>query len=200
MNEAVRETRDTYDAIAAEFARRTATAYPDVLGDVDWLARSVPGGAWVVDAGCGPGRDTALLRTRGLRVVGVDLSAAQLRSGGLPNVVQADMRHLPVGDAAVHGIWCQAALLHIPHQHVPAVLNEFGRILKVRGQLHLTVAEGDGEDWEVAANYGSRRRRWFAYHREPDLTTHLASAGFVVDFSRRARHGRDWLTLRAHLT
>jgi hypothetical protein len=60
------------------------------------------------------------------------------------------------------------------------------------------VADGDGQGWEIATNYGSDRRRWFTYHREPDLTALLSAAGFVVDEVRRTASYRDWLAIHAH--
>jgi len=107
------------------------------------------------------------------------------------------MRWLPVRTASVDAVWCQAALLHLPREMVPAVLDEFARVVRADGWLFLGVAEGDGEGWEVAANYGSQRCRWFTYHREPELTRALAAAGFTVYETRRARVYRDWLSLDA---
>ena len=100
--------------------------------------------------GCGPGRDTQLLRAAGLRVAGFDLSAAQLRAGGLEGVAQADMRALPLADSTVDGVWCQAALLHLPRELAPAALAEFARVTRTGGALLLTVAEGDFEGYQSA--------------------------------------------------
>ena len=107
------------------------------------------------------------------------------------------MRQLPLRTGAVGGVWCQAALLHLPRALVPAVLGEFARAVRPGGQLYLAVAEGDGEAWEVATNDGADRRRWFTYHREPELTGLLDDAGFVVRAVRRNHAHRDWLRLQA---
>ena len=203
MVEPFEETRHTYDAIAPEYARRNAAAYPQLLGDVANFVAGLAPGSLVADVGCGPGRDIAVLREHGLRVIGFDLSVGQLRAGretadNTPSdVAQADMACLPVRTSSVDGLWCQAALLHIPRRRLPAVIGEFGRVLRKGGQAYLAVAEGDGEGWEVASVYGSRRRRWFTFHREPDLTGQLAAAGFQVHQVRRSRSNRDWLALHA---
>lgn len=197
MIEPTSETRETYDRITTEYARRQSAVDARLLGDVDALCAAIPAGGLVVDAGCGPGREIRLLRGRGLRVVGLDLSLGQLRTAGLPGVAQADMRHLPLRTGSADALWCQAALLHVPHRAVPAVLDEFARVVRPGGALYLAVAEGDGEGWEVAANYASERRRWFTYHREPDLTARLAAAGFEVRHVGRNRAHRDWLALHA---
>jgi hypothetical protein len=73
-HEQIAETRQTYDLIAAEFARRNPVAAAEVAGRLDELAASVPAGSVVADIGCGPGRDVMMLRARGLHAAGIDLS------------------------------------------------------------------------------------------------------------------------------
>jgi SAM-dependent methyltransferase len=71
----------------------------------------------VADLGCGPGSDGARFAGEGYRVVGMDLSAGMLaiaarRLDG--RVTQADLRRLPLVSGRLDGIWCVAALLHVP--------------------------------------------------------------------------------------
>lgn len=198
MPEPTIETQQTYDVIAPEYARHTSTAYPRLLEEVASLAAQMPPGGRIADVGCGPGREVRLLREEGFTVLGLDLSLRQLRAGGLPGVAQADMRRLPVRSDSLDALWCQAALLHIPREAVPTVLGEFGRTVHLGGWLYLTVAEGDGEHWEVATNYGATtERRWFTYHREPALRAMLGAAGFRIERLRRQTSGRDWLSMHA---
>jgi SAM-dependent methyltransferase len=191
------ETQETYAAIAPEYARRTGDLDPQLLDDADVFTRHLPPGSVVADVGCGPGRDMELLRSHGLRVFGFDMSAAQLRAGGLPGLVRADMRALPLRDGSVNAIWCRAALLHIPRAEVVTVLHGFAAAIADGGRLYLAVAEGDGEGWEVAVNYNSDRRRWFTYHREPEMRALLATAGFEVDRVVRTSAYRDWMSIQA---
>src|SRR5262245_21927339 len=163
MSDAVQTTRATYALIAQTFASTQSPTFAQLEDDVDWLATAVPGGL-VADVGCGPGRDTLVLRSRGLRVVGLDLSDTMLRARSLTGVAQADMRALPVRGGSLDAIWCHAAFLHIPHVYAQPVLSEFARAVRPGGVLHLAVAEGDGEGYEVAAQYATDARRWFAFH------------------------------------
>ena len=181
----------------SEYARRNSSPAPELRAAVAAMSAGLPAGSLVVDVGCGPGREIRLLREQGLRVVGLDLSMAQLRAGSQSGVAQADMRRLPLPTGGVRAVWCQAALLHIPRAEVPGVLHEFARVVTGGGELNLSVAEGDGDGWEVASNYGSSRRRWFTYHRLPDLTDLLVDAGFEVQDVRRAGSARDWIRVRA---
>ena len=192
----VRRTRATYDEVAADYAERHATPWPELNELMTAFLVRLPERARILDAGCGPGRDTRLLRGRGARVVGLDLSFGMLRSQSLSGAVQADMRTLPVADAAVDGVWCHAALLHIPRPDVPGVVGEFARITRAGGVLHLAVSEGDGEGWE-SEPYAAGNPRWFVRHRLESLRETLADAGWhVVDVSR-LHYVRDWLFLLA---
>lgn len=197
MSRAVEETQETYEAIASEYALRTGDVDDQLVDELNLFVHHLPPGSRVADVGCGPGRDVELLRSRGLRVVGFDMSAAQLRAGGVAGLVRADMRRLPVRPGALDGVWCRAALLHIPRNEVEAVLDGFGRVTTAGGRLYLAVAEGDGEGWEVAVNYNSDRRRWFTLHRERELTTLLSDVGFQVQRVSRARSYRDWMSIQA---
>lgn len=191
------ETQETYDLITAEWTRQNAVAWPNLADHISILAASLPPGGVVAEVGCGPGRNVALLRARGFRVIGIDRSLGQLRTNGLPGVLQADMRQLPLRTGSADAIWCQAALLHVPRSAVPAVLAEFGRAVRRGGGLYLSVVEGDGQGFQVASKYGSDRRRWFTLHREPNLTEMLAEAGFAVhQVCRNQGHG-GWLSIHA---
>src|SRR5579885_515575 len=147
----------TYDHIAAEFARRNFD-----LTDVRYLdafARAVAGNApserfRILDAGCGPGRDSKWFRERGFHVIGVDLSAGMLAEARrrVPDVEfrQADLRRLNFPDGYFDGIWCCASLLHLPRNDVPAVLASFRRLLD-HGFLYVAVKVGQGEEVEERA-------------------------------------------------
>jgi len=196
MADALAVTRSTYDEIAGQFAQAQSQGYPELTTDMHWFAAQIPTDSRVADVGCGPGRDLARLRALGLRATGFDLSAEMLRAGGHSGVAQADMRTLPLRDGCLDGIWCQAALLHVPHEHVPGVLAEFGRVLRPGGAVHLMVAEGDGEGWEQHG-YGGDGLRWFAYHRIGSLTGLLTDAGLAVVDSVHRSSNRAWLGVRA---
>ena len=189
MDEAVATTRAHYDAVAADFDRRTRHGYPELAAQLDAFRDLVVPGGIVVDAGCGPGRDLAQLRARGLAAFGVDLSLGMLREGPRTGTAQADLRALPLRSASLDGIWCNAALLHIPQRDVPGVLEGFARAARPGSPLHLCVAEGDGEGWED--------QRWFSYQREPGLSTVLGEVGWRIRAVAHRTSHRDWLMLTA---
>jgi ubiquinone/menaquinone biosynthesis C-methylase UbiE len=195
MTDPVRQTRATYDVIAADYAARW-TAPDWAAAEFDMLSAALPHGARIADVGSGPGHHTRLLRERGFMVVGLDLSWGMLRSGQARSVAQADMRALPLQNGTLDGVWCAAALLHIPRPEVPVVLREFARVLRRGGQLVISLAEGDGEFAEPVSYHPGHQRLYILHRLEP-VTRQLRDADLeLVSFSRRSTH-RDWLQLRA---
>jgi ubiquinone/menaquinone biosynthesis C-methylase UbiE len=115
-----------------------ALAYVDALG--------LPGGARVLDAGCGAGRLSVDLARRGLRVQAVDTSdklveAARetVASAGLGESVDvrtADVHALPLPDGVFAAV---VALGLLPWVHTPArALAEIARVLTSDGHVVLS--------------------------------------------------------------
>jgi SAM-dependent methyltransferase len=193
-------TQAAYSSIATQYARRWGQPPPWLVEEMDRLAAILGRDARVADIGCGPGHHTRLLRERGLLATGFDLSAQMLAAQGTAALVRADMLSLPIADAALDGIWCAAALLHIPRDSVPTALAEFARTLRPEGELVLAVAEGDGEHWETVPYEvpgADELRRYYVLHRLGDLSAQLEAAGFdVYEHWRRVTH-RQWLHIHA---
>jgi SAM-dependent methyltransferase len=191
-------TQRTYTAIAADYAGRRHRGDADRLfAHLARLGEDLGAGARVADIGCGPGHQTAQLRELGLRAYGFDLSFAMLGALRIPGLAQADMRALPIRTGALDGVWCAAALLHIPRAMVPGVLAEFHRVLRPEGRLGLMIAEGEGEGWEQVSYRDDDQRRYFVYHSAEAITDALAGAGFGLIGAARTSTHRKWLTLHA---
>ena len=194
MTHPVERTTRTYDRIASRFAARHWNVR--LKRALEAFVRRLKPGATVLDLGCGPGRDIALLRERGLRVIGVDRSTgmlreAQRRVGGA--LVCADMRALPLGDASLDGVWLCAALLHLPRTEAPVALAEVRRVLRSRGVLYVSVQRGEGEAWDMADG-----PRFFTYYQSDELVALVQAVGFTVqerwiDPTKRA----TWINLIA---
>lgn len=193
-------TIDAYDRIASDYADfwsdRRVVQRPLAL-----FASLLPAGALVLDAGCGPGFDGALLRERGFQVVGLDRSYAMLQLGRSRypgRYVQGDLRVQPFGGGAIAGIWASASLLHLPRPAFVPALRELGRILHPGGLFYLSLKEGEGEQWRSDA-CGREAPRFFTYWRAGPLDKALAAAGFATMAAwRESGKTADWLVRIVH--
>lgn len=137
----------------------------------------------ICDLGCGPGQVARYLKDRGAEVIGVDFSAAMIKQARLRNpdikFVCADMRALPVKDAAWGGIAAFYSIIHTPRPQIPALLLELKRVLRPGGALLLAYHLGEGE--------GCCRDYWgvpvcmeTTFLRTKELQEQLISAGFEL--------------------
>ena len=173
------ETIRTYDRTAAAFLERHRDRSQTRESLVRFAAR-LPKGATVIDVGCGPGFDAADLRAHGLRAIGMDLSRGMLdvaRREFPGALVRGDLRRLPF--RAVHALWVNASLLHLPHADASAALAGFRDALRPGGLLFLAMKEGEGERWEESPD-APHAPRFFAYWRAASLDAALHAAGFGV--------------------
>jgi SAM-dependent methyltransferase len=141
----VSKTGDYYDRQAEAYRERTRAC--DLAPFYEAFLSRLPAGAHILDAGCGPGRDTMAFLARGFRVTAIDASAAMVevatRVTGQPARVQRfqDIEQ----EAAFDGIWANASLLHVPVRDIDDVLARLARALVPGGLLHASVKVGDGE-------------------------------------------------------
>jgi SAM-dependent methyltransferase len=100
-----------------------------------FLAQRIRGTASVFDVGCGTGLHFAAVAARSYQVVGVDLSADQLRIARTrtSGVVRADARRLPFADRSIPV--AAMTFIHTDVDDFPAVVAETVRVLRLGGRL-----------------------------------------------------------------
>ncbi len=192
-----RRTMEAYDRIADDFSRIHATM-PDTLTDYGRRFLSLVGPEpQVLDVGCGTGRDMAWLEAQGARVTGIDLSRgmlAQARPHVRGDLLPGDMRHLPFPTGTFAGVWCMAALLHLPKAEAPVAVAEMRRVLRPGGVMHLSLQEGDGEAWERVPYRSDLIERFFARYAHDETCALLERPGFAILDSRTYAAGdRRWV-------
>ena len=182
----LRTTREAYDTVAAEYAehfRGELDRKPQDKAILGAFAELVRANGPVLDVGCGPGDALAHLRTRGVKVFGVDLSPGMVDVARWANpgvrIDVGSMTALDRPDGALGGLVAWYSIIHIPPEELPAVFAEFHRVLVPRGHLLLAFQVGDeplhfGEAFGHAVDLDFRRLR---PDRVADL---LADAGFDV--------------------
>ncbi|GAA3225023.1 class I SAM-dependent DNA methyltransferase [Actinocorallia longicatena] len=184
------DTRDTYDAIAADYAEETRDLLdrlPHVRAGVvlfSDLVRAIGGGP-VADVGCGPGHTTALLRDLGTDASGIDLSPAMIeiarREHPGAHFQVGSMTDLRLADASLAGVLAWWSLIYIPDEAVPDVLGQFHRVLRPGGVLAVGFHVGDGSRPETPPGDDTSTPT-YVHHRPPSrVAGWLREAGFTVE-------------------
>lgn len=189
----VTETRTFYDTVAEEYAVQFADLRPGTpldRGVLHGFAELVGAGGEVADLGCGPGRVTAYLASRGLSVFGLDLSESMLAIARRENpglrFVQGSMLELDLPDGSLDGVVSWYSIIHTPEEHLPALFAGFHRVLRPGGHLLLGFQCGD-EPRRYEEAFGHPVALTFRRRRPEHLSALLEAAGFTL----RARTVRE---------
>jgi len=144
--EFLRDTRATYDTLAADYQVRFGAELDDKPLDRAMLTAFAEfvlaaGAGPVADIGCGTGRVTALLERLGLSAFGIDLSpqmiAVARRSYPGLRFEVGSMLDLDLPDGALGGVLAWYSTIHIPEERLPEVFAGFYRVLAPGGYLQL---------------------------------------------------------------
>jgi ubiquinone/menaquinone biosynthesis C-methylase UbiE len=184
LPEYLEKTISFYDGHVSEFIQKTRS-----LQDLDWLEKFVPRlpkGARVLDVGCAWGRDCLYFTERGFDTIGIDLSEKMLEvaAGHAPEAKYRamDLSELDFPAAYFAGIWCSAALLHVPKKQAPNTLAGFAHVMSNQGLLYLKMKEGQFDGMETDDRYQDAQK-YYAYYSQNELRKLIENAGFsIVEF------------------
>ncbi|MET9814357.1 MULTISPECIES: class I SAM-dependent methyltransferase [unclassified Streptomyces] len=180
--------RESYDAVAADYARRVkepAELDPVSRAMLGAFADLVRSRGPIADLGCGPGKVTAHLAALGLPVFGVDVSPRmiELARAAYPELrfSVGSMTALDIGGGELGGILAYYATHHTPPQWLPTVFSEFHRTLAPGGVLMLAGHVGEEEHVRPTHAYGGHPVSYESYLLPPDrIADLLHRAGLVV--------------------
>ncbi len=178
------ETIRWYDENAQKYLNFTSRVMPQAL--LNKFLSLLPEKPKILDAGCGPGRDSQFFYKAGAEVVGVDLSRGVLEIARKNNpqikYVQADLRKLPFKNQSFDGVWAHASLLHLPSlTDVKKALTEFHRVLEEGGIIHIYVRAQIGENKTAfEKDKLSPEGRFFRYFTKDELDKLIQQTGFSL--------------------
>ena len=195
------------------YADRTIAAYRWQAGKAitNWTAswkpsaflrrfiRTLPSHGNILDYGCGIGIEMAWMQKKGFLVEGIDgtLEFVKESRRRCPDVkiTHARFENAKLSLGAYDGIWCNAALIHVPPQEMKRQLGALRRCLKPNGILGLSCAWGRMK--------GFTRRDWIpgryiAGYRKEELKTFFDQWTIhdIKVTSRASREGR-WIQILA---
>lgn len=195
MDDYLQSTIRSYDKTVREYAKNVAPLHPYHISDrfIKLLLEE----SFVLDVGCGSGRDAEIFVSHGFSVTGIDLSENMIEYAR-KNVKGAafqvmDLRNLTFDKNSFHGIWASASYLHVRKHEIGSALQEAHRVLKPGGIFYLSVKEGAGEQHEPDTRYGNCEKFW-SYFSEKEIKTILEDSGFNVVHSEHEMQESEYAT------
>lgn len=189
-----------YDAVALDYARLLPDVSYEAPLDIAMLATFADdvvtsAAGPVADVGCGAGRVTAHLKSLGVDMFGIDVSARMVevarRAHPHLRFDVGSMTGLRSADGSLGGVLAWYSVIHTPPEELPAVFAEFFRVLAPGAPLLLGFHAGD-ERRTMTQAYG-HEVHCHEYRLAPDrIAALLGDAGFDVHTRLlRAPAGRE---------
>jgi SAM-dependent methyltransferase len=198
--------RRGYDAVAEDYAagfRDELDHKPLDRALLSALIEQCEMAAPIADLGCGPGHVTAWLEGKGVRAVGIDLSAEMVAVGRreYPGVEfrTGDLLDLPAVDGEFGAVVALYSIIHLEPGELRRALEEIHRVLRPEGLVlvafHLGTEVRHLDEW-----FGHDVDVDFHFLEMADVVKALEDAGFVVDARlERRNHPEEVETRRGYL-
>ena len=191
---ATKRTLTYYNTHAQSFTQSTLNV--DFTAIQNKFLDKLPAGAFILDFGCGSGRDTRYFLDQGYRVEAIDGSEELCRLAGEYTGIEVKcMLFQELQDTDRYdAVWACSSILHLTYDELITVLEKIARALKDKGLLYTSFKYGTEE--------GERNGRYFTDMTEEKLTGLLEK---VPDFEieeqwitsdvRPGRGEEKWLNL-----
>jgi SAM-dependent methyltransferase len=130
---------------------------------------------FILDVGCGPGRDLKTFSEFGHTAIGLEACerfAEMARAYSACEVWQQDFLKLDLPSRHFDGVYANASLFHVPSQALPHVLLELHATLRENGVLFSSNPRGNNEE-------GWNQERYATYHDLESWRGYMNAAGFA---------------------
>lgn len=187
-------TLDYYNKNAQQFSKETISV--DFTKTQDRFLNYLTDKGYILDFGCGSGRDTKYFLDKGFQVKAVDGSkelcrlAAEYTGIKVGQMLFEDLDEKEIYD----GIWACSSILHLPKRELLPVLRKMCKALKDNGIIYISFKYGDFE--------GERNGRYFTDFREDafqkfieDMPEFIVEEQWITSDVRPGRGGEKWLNL-----
>lgn len=159
------DTLSYYNTRSASFVEHTLSA--DMSTTRNRFTALLPANAYILDLGCGSGRDAKAFLDAGYRVDAIDGSEELCKYARAYTGIDVRCMRFQELDMkeTYDGIWACASLLHLPEKELEEVLRKVGTALKMGGILYTSFKYGDFS--------GMRDGRFFTDFTEDSLREFL---------------------------
>lgn len=137
-------TLEFYNNHAAEYCAGTQNI--DMSEAYTRFIAFLPEEAYVLDFGCGSGRDSKYFLSKGYRVTAIDGSSemCKLASDYIDQEVECMRFDQLSVDSKYDGIWACSSIVHVEKESLPEILRKMVKALKVGGIIYTCFKNGSG--------------------------------------------------------
>jgi ubiquinone/menaquinone biosynthesis C-methylase UbiE len=137
-------------AVYGKIARKYFETFSNPSDYISSFLRMVKKCGTILDAGCGPGVDSAYMNEKGFHVIGMDFSKdmISLAKSKFPLIDfrEGDSRNSGFCNEYFDGILASYLLNYIPKRDISKTLQEFHRIMRANAPLYVAVQEGPSQE------------------------------------------------------
>lgn len=188
------DTIKYYNSNAQKFIENTQSV--DFRSSQEYFLGNLLPAAYLLDFGCGSGRDTKYFLDHGYSVDAIDGSEEMCKYAseytGIP-VKHMFFQQLDEQEK-YDGIWACASILHLPLQELESVLNKMTRALKSQGIIYTSFKYGTFEGERNGRYFTDMTEETFAALLEKVTTLSLEDQ-WISDDVRPGRGDEKWLNL-----
>ena len=168
-----------YNSKARDFVQNTVDVpFTDIQ---DAFLECIPAVGYVLDFGCGSGRDTKYFLEHGCMVDAMDGSLELCKAAS--EYTGINVKHMLFQELnekeKYDGIWACASILHVKKEELPEIIHKMSMSAKANGIIYLSFKYGDFE--------GERNGRYFTDMTEESM------AELLVDFPEFTVE-KQWIT------
>jgi SAM-dependent methyltransferase len=143
---AVKKMSDYYQKKYKTYYEKTFSIDPSSF--LAPLAKRLPPDAFVLDVGCGSGRDLLWMKKRGFDVIGFERSpglAELARDNVGCEVIEADFETYDFSSILVDAVMLVGVLVHVPHERFSDVFQNIASAIPENGSVLITLKQGSGD-------------------------------------------------------
>ena len=188
------KTLDYYNQNAETFVANTVSV--DFKQTQDKFINRLETGNYILDFGCGSGRDTKYFLEAGLRVDAIDGSKELCKIASEYTGIEVKrmlFQELDI-DSKYDGIWACSSILHLPKNDLKLVLRKINTALKKKGIVYTSFKYGEFE--------GERNGRYFTDFTIETFTEFIQDIGdlkldeyWITGDVRPGRGEEKWLNI-----
>lgn len=189
----MKHTLDYYDINALEFFESTSKV--DIESLYQPFLRYLPAHAFILDLGCGSGRDTLAFKNKGYQVTAIDYSKELVDKARC--LTGIDVRFESFYELSelnqYDGVWACASLLHCERKRLPEVLEKILKALKVNGICYISFKYGEEDRYKDGRQFTDMNESQAQNLLKKFDNILLLQQWITID--KRPDHNEDWLNI-----